>query len=103
LGPDKFARWLRAIVKILLARARESDRLRALEWIRQGIDVMKCGTDENPYPTDEQQYMLATCFNVGLECLKTARPLDETRTWFEAAIQIAWTISGGDEQARRVR
>ncbi|KAG9019075.1 hypothetical protein FRB90_006598 [Tulasnella sp. 427] len=67
---DRYSHWLRAIVKILLARAREPDRQRALRWIRQGVDVMRCGTDESPHPQDEQQYMLATCFNVGLECLK---------------------------------
>ena len=41
LSVEKFSRWMRAICSILLSRNRPSDRLKALGYIEQAIDVLK--------------------------------------------------------------
>lgn len=41
IGREKFARWLRAITTILLARDKPSDRVKALGFVEQAVDVMK--------------------------------------------------------------
>jgi hypothetical protein len=41
LDIEKFSRWLRAICSILLARNRPSDRVKALGYIEQAVEVMK--------------------------------------------------------------
>jgi hypothetical protein len=42
---DKFSRWLRAIVGILLSRNRPSDRIKALGYVEQAIEVLKGNSD----------------------------------------------------------
>ncbi|KAG8907771.1 hypothetical protein FRB99_002270 [Tulasnella sp. 403] len=48
IGRDKFSRWLRAIVTILLSRARPSDRVKAMGYIEQCVEVMKGDEEEVP-------------------------------------------------------
>ena len=43
---DKFSRWLRAIVTILLARGRPSDRIKALGYVEQAVDVLKDNAED---------------------------------------------------------
>jgi len=41
LSVEKFARWLRAICTILLARNTTPDRLKAISYIEQAITVLE--------------------------------------------------------------
>lgn len=47
LDIEKFSRWLRAICSILLARNRPSDRVKALGYVEQAVEVMKDQIPDN--------------------------------------------------------
>lgn len=49
VGCEKFSRWLRAICTILLSRGRPSDRIKALGYVEQAVDVMKSADHEVGY------------------------------------------------------
>lgn len=91
LSIERFSRWLRAICTILLSRNSAADRAKALGYAEQGFAVMESsGNDpEDPnqacsvllhprqllillqfYPIDERQWLLATSYNTGIECLQ---------------------------------
>lgn len=38
---DKFSRWLRAICNVLLARNQTADRMKALSYVEQAIEVIR--------------------------------------------------------------
>ncbi|KAG9017874.1 hypothetical protein FRB93_004685 [Tulasnella sp. JGI-2019a] len=102
IGREKFSRWLRAIVTILLARDRPSDRIKALGFVEQAIDVMKdVDEDEELYPADEQQWLLSTSYNAGVESFQLTQ-LDEAKRWFEAATMVARVVKGGTDKARQI-
>lgn len=54
---DKFSRWLRAICTILLARNQPSDRVKALGYVEQAIDVIKDHSDDG----DDQDEVRSPC------------------------------------------
>jgi len=95
LDIEKFSRWLRAICSILLARNRPSDRLKALGYIEQALEVMKdhIPDDGNSndmaqiYPMDERRWIFTIAYNHGVECF-SASLLDEAKRWFESATRI---------------
>ena len=98
LSVEKFARWLRAICTIILARNTTTDRTKAIGYVEQALAViedhndgdevrykcfhMPCTTADGmmdfnllqPYPMDERQWLLATSYNTGAECLQSASP-----------------------------
>ncbi|THG97385.1 hypothetical protein EW026_g4602 [Hermanssonia centrifuga] len=75
LSVEKFARWLRAISTILLARNSTSDRTKAVGYVEQAVAVLEEHSQnlqqemENVYPMDERQWLLGTSYNTGIECL----------------------------------
>lgn len=96
LSVEKFARWLRAICTMLLARNTAPDRLKAIGYIEQAIivleehggdDVGDEVTDDDlatwpgdslfcypcpgkTYPMDERYWLLTSSYNTGIECLQ---------------------------------
>ncbi|KAG8884008.1 hypothetical protein FRB98_002649 [Tulasnella sp. 332] len=102
IGREKFSRWLRAITTILLARDRPSDRIKALGFVEQAIDVMKdVEEDDERYPPDEQQWLLSTAYNAGVESCQLTQ-LDEAKRWFEAATMVARIVGGGTDKACQI-
>lgn len=99
---ERFARWLRAICTIVLARNASADRLKAVGYIEQAVAVMESTNDtEEPYPMDERHWLLATAYNTGVESLH-ASSLDEAKRWFEVATTICKFIPAGRERASKV-
>lgn len=97
LSVDKFSRWLRAICTILLSRNTAADRIKAIGYVEQAVQVLEdhskesnsqvSGTvlfilyilaDRDPpnqvYPLDERQWLLGTAYNTGIECLQFVFP-----------------------------
>jgi hypothetical protein len=75
-----------------------------------------------PYPMDERQWLLATSYNTGAECLQSASlgfvavsgitsssmsdsasMLDEAKRWFEASTVICRFVPDGKDRAEKVR
>ncbi|KAF8798208.1 hypothetical protein BYT27DRAFT_7236741 [Phlegmacium glaucopus] len=105
LSVEKFSRWLRAICTISLARDRPADKVKAIGYVEQALNVMKDYSDNNnneSYPMDERQWLLATAYNTGTECLHSSM-LDEAKRWFEASTVICRFVPGGKERAEKVR
>ncbi|KAM6497714.1 hypothetical protein JOM56_005662 [Amanita muscaria] len=109
---ERFARWLRAICTIVLARNASADRLKAVGYIEQAVAVMESTNDTeevfppspekpHPYPMDERHWLLATAYNTGVESLH-ASSLDEAKRWFEVATTICKFIPAGRERASKV-
>ncbi|TFK48044.1 hypothetical protein OE88DRAFT_1810744 [Heliocybe sulcata] len=106
ISVEKFARWLRAICTILLSRNTAPDRLKAIGYVEQAATVLEThGSDQNPgvefYPMDERQWLLATAYNTGIECLH-ASFLDEAKRWFEASTIICRFIPDGEQRAEKI-
>ncbi|CAA7266391.1 unnamed protein product [Cyclocybe aegerita] len=102
LSVEKFARWIRAICTICLAKDRATDRLKAIGYIEQALNVIEEHNDSDaPYPMDERQWLLATAYNTGTECLH-ASIFDEAKRWFEASTVICRFVPGGQARAERV-
>jgi len=59
------------------------------------------GDENDTYPPDEQQWLLSTSYNSGVESFQLSK-LDEAKRWFEAAIMIARVVGGGADKARQV-
>ncbi|KAG8964728.1 hypothetical protein FRC03_001407 [Tulasnella sp. 419] len=97
---DRFSRWLRAIVSILLSRNRHSDREKALGYVEQASDVIK-ENQEAEYPQDERTWLLTTSYNCGIESLQIT-DLDHAKRWFEAATLIARYSQGGESRAQQI-
>ncbi|KAG6865823.1 hypothetical protein C0991_011442 [Blastosporella zonata] len=55
----------------------------------------------SPYPMDERQWLLATSYNTGTECLHGAM-LDEAKRWFEASTVICRFVPGGQDRAEKI-
>ncbi|KAG6909084.1 hypothetical protein DXG01_002065 [Tephrocybe rancida] len=71
LSVEKFSRWLRAICTIILARNMPEDRVKAIGYVEQALTVIEDSHDtDEPYPMDERQWLLATSYNTGTECLQ---------------------------------
>ncbi|KAF5376865.1 hypothetical protein D9615_007266 [Tricholomella constricta] len=102
LSVEKFSRWLRAICTIILARNTSEDRVKAIGYVEQALSVIEDSheTDE-PYPMDERQWLLATSYNTGAECLHGSM-LDEAKRWFEAATVICRFVPGGKDRAEKI-
>ncbi|PFH47189.1 hypothetical protein AMATHDRAFT_152745, partial [Amanita thiersii Skay4041] len=99
---ERFSRWLRAICTIILARNTAADRLKAIGYIEQAANVMESTHDsDEPYPTDERQWLLGTAYNTGVECLH-ASSLDEAKRWFEVATVICKFVPGGKDRAAKI-
>ncbi|TFK38784.1 meiosis protein SPO22/ZIP4 like-domain-containing protein [Crucibulum laeve] len=102
LSVEKFARWLRAICTIILARNTPADRVKAIGYVEQALTVMEENDDsDEPYPMDERQWLLGTAYNTGTECLH-ASLLDEAKRWFEASTVICRFVPGGKERAKKI-
>ncbi|KAF9007848.1 hypothetical protein BDQ17DRAFT_1237313, partial [Cyathus striatus] len=102
LSVEKFARWLRGICTIILVRNTPTDRLKAIGYVEQALSVIEENDNsEEPYPMDERQWLLATAYNTGTECLH-ASMLDEAKRWFEASTVICRFVPGGSERAKKV-
>jgi hypothetical protein len=106
LSVEKFARWLRAICTMLLARNTAPDRLKAIGYIEQAIVVLEehggdsddeevinplfppnsdsffCHSGDKTYPMDERYWLLTTCYNTGIECLQYGFTLQTLRASF---------------------
>jgi len=86
---------------MLLSRGKTADRAKALSYANQAIEVMKFSNEDDCYPEDEQQWLLATCYNSGVEALQTAL-LDQAKEWFETSVMIARLIPSETERAQKV-
>lgn len=58
-------------------------------------------TPLQPYPMDERQWLLATSYNTGAECLHGSM-LDEAKRWFEASTVICRFVPGGKDRAEKI-
>ncbi|KAF9467007.1 hypothetical protein BDZ94DRAFT_1212000 [Collybia nuda] len=102
LSVEKFSRWLRAICTIILARNSETDRVKAIGYVEQALAVIEDSSEsDEPYPMDERQWLLATSYNTGAECLH-ASMLDEAKRWFEASTMICKFVPEGQERAEKI-
>jgi len=105
LSVEKFARWLRAICTMLLARNMAPDRLKAINYIEQAIVVLEDhggdNDDDGTYPMDERYWLLTTCYNTGIECLHVCL-LDDARRWFEASGRICRYVPDGAVRAKKI-
>ncbi|KAJ7585355.1 meiosis protein SPO22/ZIP4 like-domain-containing protein [Mycena floridula] len=102
LSIDKFSRWLRAICTIILARNDLGDRVKAIGYIEQAITVMEEHNEsDEPYPIDERNWLLATAYNTGHECVESSS-FDEAKRWFESATVICKFVPGGKERAEKI-
>ncbi|KAI0367468.1 hypothetical protein BV20DRAFT_950150 [Pilatotrama ljubarskyi] len=104
LSVEKFSRWLRAICTILLSRSSPADRTKAIGYVEQAVGVLQdhsTGSDPQSYPMDERQWLLATAYNTGIECLH-ASLLDEAKRWFEAATTICRFVPDGDARSDKI-
>lgn len=63
----RYARWLRAILLILLHRGGEENADRALGYLPKGVEVLRSAGGKTAYPADEAQWLLAQAWNKGLE------------------------------------
>ncbi|KAF9481252.1 SPO22-domain-containing protein [Pholiota conissans] len=103
LSVEKFSRWLRAICTISIARDTPEDRLKAIGYVEHALTVIEDHHDsDEPYPMDERQWLLATAYNTGTECLH-AGMLDEAKRWFEASTVICRFVPEGKLRAEKVR
>ncbi|KAF8179159.1 meiosis protein SPO22/ZIP4 like-domain-containing protein [Pholiota molesta] len=103
LSVEKFSRWLRAICTISIARDTPEDRLKAIGYVEHALTVIEDHNDsDEPYPMDERQWLLATAYNTGTECLH-AGMLDEAKRWFEASTIICRFVPEGKLRAEKVR
>jgi len=50
---------------------------------------------------DERQWLLATSYNTGVECLHTSM-LDEAKRWFEASTVICRFVPDGKDRAEKI-
>jgi len=105
LGREVFSRWLRTLCTVSLSRNTVTDRAKAIGYIEQAIAVMKdhsdSGGDDEIYPLDERQWLLATAYNTGTECLHSCL-FDEAKRWFEASTVICRFVPGGKEQVVKI-
>ncbi|KAH9964596.1 hypothetical protein BC827DRAFT_1265857 [Russula dissimulans] len=105
LSVEKFARWLRAICTMLLARNTAPDRLKAIDYIEQAIVVLEehGGDDvgDETYPIDERYWLLTSSYNTGIECLHVYL-LDDARRWFEASSRICTYVPDGALRAKKI-
>ncbi|KAJ4485242.1 hypothetical protein J3R30DRAFT_3282666 [Lentinula aciculospora] len=101
LSLEKYARWLRAICTITLARNTSADRHKAIGYVEQAVSMMENSGADEAYPMDERFWLLATSYNTGFECLE-ASSLDEAKRWFEASTVICRFVPGGTERAEKV-
>ncbi|CDO70960.1 hypothetical protein BN946_scf184829.g69 [Trametes cinnabarina] len=123
LSIEKFSRWLRAICTILLSRSAPADRTRAIGYVEQAVGVLQEHHAESDphvapyltssgmshsltltwqrYPSDERQWLLATAYNTGIECLH-ASLLDEAKRWFEAATAICRFVPDGESRSDKI-
>jgi hypothetical protein len=90
---------------MLLARNTAPDRLKAIGYIEQAIVVLEehggDGDDDETYPIDERYWLLATCYNTGIECLHVCL-LDDARRWFEASGRICRYVPDGAARAKKI-
>ncbi|KXN85140.1 hypothetical protein AN958_11630 [Leucoagaricus sp. SymC.cos] len=99
---ERFSRWLRGLCTIGLSRNTTADRLKTIGYIEQALSVLEqYHESDQPYPMDERQWLLATSYNTGIECLH-ASLLDEGKRWFEVATVICRFVPGGRERAGKV-
>ncbi|KAJ3970196.1 hypothetical protein EV361DRAFT_995881 [Lentinula raphanica] len=101
LSLEKYARWLRAIATIVLARNTSADRIKAIGCVEQAVNIMENSGADESYPMDERFWLLATSYNTGLECFE-ASILDEAKRWFEASTMICKFVPGGTERAEKI-
>ncbi|KAI0935752.1 hypothetical protein AcV5_004080 [Taiwanofungus camphoratus] len=104
LSVDKFSRWLRAICTILLSRNTAADRIKAIGYVEQAVQVLEDHSKESnsqAYPLDERQWLLGTAYNTGIECLH-ASMLDEAKRWFETSTTICRYVPDGDGRAEKI-
>ncbi|KDQ17571.1 hypothetical protein BOTBODRAFT_64038 [Botryobasidium botryosum FD-172 SS1] len=105
LSVEKFSRWMRAICSILLSRNRPSDRLKALGYIEQAVDVLKSTVGssdrDDVYPQDERQWLLTVSYNTGVECFGASH-LDEAKRWFESATVLCGYVNDGKTKATKI-
>ncbi|KAI0271679.1 hypothetical protein BC834DRAFT_922404 [Gloeopeniophorella convolvens] len=105
LSVEKFARWLRAICTMLLARNAAPDRLKAIGYVEQAISVLEehGGDDDGDeaYPMDERYWLLTSSYNTGIECLHVCL-LDDARRWFEASSRICRFVPDGAVRAKKI-
>ncbi|KAG5350200.1 hypothetical protein C0989_012252 [Termitomyces sp. Mn162] len=120
LSVEKFSRWLRAICTIILARNTPEDRAKAIGYVEQALTVIEDNHDsDQPYPIDERQWLLATTYNTGTECLQfvswiyrvstcdspgisSGAMLDEAKRWFEASTVICRFVPDGQDRAKKI-
>ncbi|KAG6828742.1 hypothetical protein H0H92_006880 [Tricholoma furcatifolium] len=103
LSVGKFSRWLRAICTIILVRNTPEDRFKAIGYVEQALTVIEDSHDtDQSYPMDERQWLLATSYNSGIECLHGGM-LDEAKRWFEASTVICRFVPDGQDRAKKVR
>jgi len=102
ISAEKFARWLRGLCTISLAQNNSGDRLKAIGHVEQALVVLDHHHEgDKPYPMDERQWLLATAYNTGMECLH-ASLFDEAKRWFEAATVICRFVPGGRDRAEKI-
>jgi len=107
LSVEKFSRWLRAICTIILARNTVADRAKAIGYVEQALTVIETHNDgDQSYPMDERQWLLATSYNTGAECLQSARSgfvvvLRVTNEFKNLLVLLCWTkLNDGSKRLR---
>jgi len=61
LSVEKFSRWLRAICTIILARNRSADRVKAIGYVEQAINVMENSSESDEVCTFTLYLMIPFC------------------------------------------
>ncbi|CAE6413964.1 unnamed protein product [Rhizoctonia solani] len=101
---DKFSRWLRALCTILLARNRQQDRVSAISFIEQAVEVIKDNKDESGdqmYAHDEREWLLHITFNTGVERLAVS-DIQEAKRWIETATVLAGLVHNSDAASEKI-
>ncbi|KAF9552702.1 hypothetical protein CPC08DRAFT_261815 [Agrocybe pediades] len=102
LSVEKFSRWLRAICTISLSKNSATDRMKAIGYVEHAARVIEDHHDtDEAYPMDERQWLLATAFNTGTECLHMS-VLDEAKRWFEVSTVICRFVPEGKQRAEKI-
>ncbi|KAH9487374.1 hypothetical protein JR316_0001449 [Psilocybe cubensis] len=121
LSVEKFSRWLRAICTISLSKDTTADRQKAIGYFEHAVTVLKDHHEgeSEAYPMDERQWLLATAYNTGTECLQSvwilanttvfkfiffssASLFEEAKRWFEVSTVICRFVPGGKQRSEKV-
>ncbi|WVQ72987.1 hypothetical protein IAR50_002550 [Cryptococcus sp. DSM 104548] len=85
---QRFSRWMRAILRILLHRNAVDDDYAAFTYVSRALQVLKTPLGKTAYPIDEAHWLVATAWNRGLEWFNSSR-VQQAKQWCEAAMSMS--------------